>query len=201
MNTLPEGYRALRSIDLVHNKREAVAVNLLSIAITLVLIVLGFLIDPRSSGDAIQFPRIVPMLLLLLGIVAYTLAHELIHGVFMKAYSGQKPHYGFKGIYAYAGCDALFTRRQYLIVGFAPVVLLGLLLAVLNAALDSTHFWYIYILQIVNLSGAAGDIYVGWRITQVPRDALIRDTGTGMTIYSAATPKPRRGTARRTRTR
>lgn len=201
MNTLPEGYRVLRSIDLIRNKREAVAVNLLSIAIMLALIVLGFLIDPQPSRDAIQLPRVVPMLLLLLGIVAYTLAHELIHGVFMKAYSGQKPHYGFNGIYAYAGCDALFNRRQYLIVGFAPVVLLGLLLAALNAALYAPHFWYIYVLQIVNLSGAAGDIYVGYRIAQAPRDALIRDTGTGMTIYSAKPPQPRRGTARRMRSR
>ena len=50
--------------------------------------------------------------------------HEIIHGGFMKAFSGLKPRYGFTGLYAYAGSDALFNRRQYLIIAFAPVVIL-----------------------------------------------------------------------------
>ena len=110
--------------------------------------------------------------------------HEMIHGVFMKAFSGKKPRYGFTGLYAYAGSDALFTRKQYLIIAFAPVVILGILIAVLTAAFYETAFWALYIIQILNLSGAAGDFYVGYLIARSGNDVLVRDLGTDMSFFS-----------------
>ena len=197
MNTLPEGYREIRRIDLMNNRREAIAVNLLAVLVMLLLLPLGFVLAPPLAWE-IRLPRLLPMLLTLMGIVAYLVVHELVHGVFMKAYSGVKPRYGFTGLYAYAGCDALFARRRYLVIAFAPVVLLGVLLAALNAALYETHFWHVYLVQIVNLSGAAGDLYVGRQIGKAPDDVLIHDSGTDMTLYSAkGTPSPRPRAAKR----
>ena len=119
-----------------------------------------------------------------MGLVFYMILHELVHGVFMQAFSGERPRYGFTGMYAYAGSAALFSRRQYLFIAFAPVVLLGGLLAVLTAAFYETAFWYIYIIQIINISGAAGDLYVSWRISRIPGRLLVRDTGVVMTVFS-----------------
>ena len=63
-------------------------------------------------------------------------------------------------------------------------MLLGILLAVLNVRFYESWFWFFYIIQIVNISGAAGDIYVGAQIVRAQNVVLIRDTGTGMTLYS-----------------
>jgi hypothetical protein len=55
---------------------------------------------------------------------------------------------------------------------------------VLNAAFYETAFWSIFVIQIVNLSGAAGDFYVGYLIARSRNDVLVRDTGTDMAFYS-----------------
>lgn len=184
MTTLPNGYREVRRIDLMRNRKEAVLINLLALVIAGGVTVLGFVLCPPFIEIEIGIHSIVSIIAVAAGIVLYMILHELIHGVFMKAFSGKKPRYGFTGLYAYAGSDALFNRTQYLIIAFAPVVILGLVLAVLTAAFYETAFWDLHIIQIINLSGAAGDFYVGYLIARSGNDVLVRDSGTDMAFYS-----------------
>ena len=184
MNVLPNGYREVRRVDLMRNRKEAVLVNLIALVIAGLVGALGFVFCPPFIEVEIGIHTIASVTVILIGTVLYMILHEMIHGVFMKAFSGKKPRYGFTGLYAYAGSDALFNRTQYLIIAFAPVVLLGLILAVLTAAFYETAFWDLYIIQIVNLSGAAGDFYVGSLIARSRNDVLIRDLGTDMAFYS-----------------
>lgn len=184
MTTLPAGYREVRKIDLMRSKREAVIINVLALAITVVMIALGFLLCPSSGSLRVGLGTFLSIGALLVGIVFYMILHELVHGVFMQAFSGVRPRYGFTGMYAYAGSGALFSRRQYLLIAFAPVVLLGAALAVLNVAFYETAFWVVYIVQVVNISGAAGDLYVGCLIARANNSVLIRDTGTDMTLFA-----------------
>ena len=116
-------------------------------------------------------------------ILLYITLHELTHGAVMKA-CGASVRYGFRAAYAYAGSDAYFTRRAYIVIALAPVVLWGVLLGVLCAVLPAEWFWTVHLIQIVNLSGAAGDLYCAWRTLRSPRDTLVRDTGTAMTFYT-----------------
>lgn len=185
MNGLPYGYREVRRVDLVNNRKEAVLINLLALLIAGAATAFGFVICPPFSEVQIDIFTVLGIVLLFVGIVAYMVLHEIVHGVFMKAFSGVKPRYGFTGFYAYAGSDALFDRTQYIIITLAPVFILGVVLAVLTAAFYETAFWYFYIVQIVNLSGAAGDLYVGWLIARAQSDVMVRDTGTDMSFYSA----------------
>ena len=37
---------------------------------------------------------------------------------------------------------------------------------------------------MLNISGAAGDLYVSWKFTKLPADILINDVGVSMTVYS-----------------
>lgn len=185
MTRLPEGYREVRRVDLMRNRKEAVLVNLLALAITGVMIVLGFLICPSFAEFEVGLHTLFGIVLMSVGIVVYMILHEVIHGVFMKAFSGIRPRYGFTGLYAYAGSDALFCRRQYIVIAFAPVVILGLIITVLTVAFYETAFWYLYVIQIVNISGAAGDFYVGTLIARATNDVMVRDAGTDMSLYSA----------------
>ncbi|MCE5188207.1 MAG: DUF3267 domain-containing protein [Eubacteriales bacterium] len=184
MRQLPQGYREIKRIDLMSNRKEAILVNILALGILCGMAALGFAICPPFTNLFLGIQTIINTILLLVSILLYMVLHELIHGILMKGFSGVKPRYGFTGLYAYAGSDALFGRRQYLMIAFAPVVLLGAVLAVLNIRFYESWFWFFYIIQIVNISGAAGDIYVGAQIVRAQNAVLIRDTGTGMTLYS-----------------
>ena len=46
-------------------------------------------------------------------------------------------------------------------------------------------FWVIWFWQIMNVSGAAGDVYVTVKLLRQPQDILVKDTGVAMTVYSA----------------
>ena len=48
--------------------------------------------------------------------LVYMVLHELVHGVFMKRFSGVKPNYGYTGMYAYAGSNAYFDKKSYIII-------------------------------------------------------------------------------------
>ena len=69
-----------------------------------------------------------------------------------------KEYFPYARITSYNVCYTKLLR--YLIIAFAPVVILGIILAVLTVAFYETAFWTLYLIQIVNLSGAAGDFYV-----------------------------------------
>ena len=61
---------------------------------------------------------------------------------------------------------------------------LGIVIAIFNMLVPLQWFWIVYLIQIANLSGAAGDLFVTVRFMCFPRDILIRDYGVGMTVYS-----------------
>ncbi len=183
---LPEGYELLRSINLQKDRRLALAVNGLSLAIAVVMVVSALPFVPFSTFLSIRSPSLFDVLrplLLLPALLLYVVTHELIHGFYMKRYSGMKPKYGFTGLYAFAGSEAYFDRRSYLIISLAPVVLWGALLMILNFALPVQFFWFVYIIQIMNISGAAGDFYVSVYMSRLPRTILVQDSGVSMDVY------------------
>ena len=51
--------------------------------------------------------------------------------------------------------DTVFTLKGYIIYCFAPVVIIGTVLLILNIVLPDRFFWQVYIIQIINIAGAA----------------------------------------------
>ena len=186
---LPQGFVEIAKIDLAQNKKEALIVNGLALAIGIVMIVVGMIGVPIMTLFAMTNlgEYILKLVTLLLGMLAYIVLHEMVHGVFMYRFSHVKPTFGFKGLYAYAGSTAYFNRRDYLIIALSPIVLWGIVLAVITAIAPVGWFWPVYAVQIVNISGAAGDLYVAWRFRKFPQDILTLDSGTDMIVYAAAT--------------
>jgi len=105
----------------------------------------------------------------------------------MRFFSKMRVKYGFTSLYAYAGSDAYFDKSSYIIIALAPVVVWGAVLAVLCVLVPPAWFWTVYIIQINNFAGAAGDFYVTARFARLPRDILVRDTGTSMTVFAKST--------------
>lgn len=186
---LPDGYREICSVDLKKDKKAAVGVNLLAIAIAVILVLPMNAVVPVDRSFSIQngaesiLTRYLPLFGL---IVLYAILHELVHGIAMKICGTKKVKYGFNGMYAFAGSDDYYDRTAYIFIALAPIVLWGVVLAVVNILVPAGWFWVIYIIQVLNLSGAAGDLYVSVKFSRLPRDILVHDYGIGMVVYSGA---------------
>jgi hypothetical protein len=184
---LPEGYREIDTVDLKKNKALAVFVNVLAAVIAVAMVIpmhfivpIDFLFSMEEGMQAYMF-RFVGLLVLL---ILYMVLHELVHGIAMKLCGTKKVKYGVTGVYAYATSDDFYDKKTYIFIALAPVVLWGIVLAVVNLFVSGPWFWVVYFIQINNISGAAGDLYVTARFSRLPGDILIRDYGVGMTVFS-----------------
>lgn len=64
----------------------------------------------------------------------------------------------------------------------------GMVLAALCAAVPAQWFWVLYLVQVTNVSGAAGDLYITWKALRMPAGVLIQDTGAEMAFYTLHAP-------------
>ncbi len=187
---LPDGYHELYAINLQKNKKASLLVNLFSIFIAIVLIVPMHFVIPISTlfsmeeGLKIYILRYAALIVLM---ILYIVLHELVHGFAMKICGTKKVKYGFTGIYAFAGSTDFYDKKSYIFIALAPVILWGIVLAAVNPFVPAAWFWVVYFIQILNLSGAAGDFFVTVKFLRFPKDILIKDCGVGMTVFSKET--------------
>lgn len=186
-HTLPDGYEQIDSINLQKDKKMALLVNLLGLVIMVALVVpmcfavpIHHLFD-ISLGMEAYWLRFGALIVLA---VVYLVLHELVHGIAMKLCGTKKVKYGLTGMYAYAGSSDYYYKKPYIFIALAPVVLWGVVLAIVNIFVPVQWFWVIYMIQVMNLSGAAGDLVVTARFSKMPADILVQDCGVGMTVYS-----------------
>ena len=188
-HTLPDGYSELLSVDLKSNKKLFFGVNAAAILIGLALVVPMLFFVPFSA--LFDFSEGLGMYclrfgVLIVGLFAYIVLHELIHGITMKCFGTKKVQYGFSATYAFAGSDDYYAKIPYLVIALAPVAVFFVIFAILCPLLPPSWFWVVYLLQVSNLSGAAGDFYVTLKFFKLPKDILVRDSGVSMTVYAKA---------------
>ncbi len=188
LQALPDGYREIFSVNLAKNKKMLIGLNVTALIVAVLMAISAAFIIPISAmfdfsdGFFMYWFRFI---ILTVGTFAYILLHELVHGITMKYFGCQKVQYGFTLTYAYAGCQDYFSKKPYIVIALAPVVFWGIILAILCLVVPESWFWTVYIIQICNISGAAGDAYVTWKFSKMPADILVQDTGVSMTVYSA----------------
>ena len=186
LQKLPQEYRQIEIIDLQKNKKQALLVNGLAAAI---MVVMMFGMNAKISFidwlDSLEGSQpIVRMIVVAVAYVLYIIAHELTHGITMKLMGGKMVKYGFTGLYAFAGSEKdYFNRKPYICIALAPVVVWGIIFLVLQLVLPFSWAWVIYFLQMGNISGAAGDLYVTARMLRMPDTVYVMDTGVNMTVY------------------
>ncbi len=187
VETLPEGYSEFYSVDLQKNKKMSLLVNLLAVIIAVLLLVPMLFLVPISSlfvmdkGLGNYVLRFITLIVLT---IAYMILHEITHGIAMKICGTKKVKYGFTGLYAFAGSNDYYSKKAYIFIALAPIVLWGLIIAIINPFVPLEWFWVVYSLQIINMSGAAGDLFVTIKFSGFPKDILIRDYGVSMTVFS-----------------
>lgn len=183
---MPDGYCELLAVDLQKNKKLAVLINVLCLLVAALLVIPAlFIVSIRTLFDLSDFGLYVSkFVVLIVGLVVYIILHELVHGIFMRVLSGIRPNYGFNGLYAYAGSRAYFNKISYIVIALAPVVIWGIVLAIVLVFIPESWFWVVYLIQVANISGAVGDLYVTVRFLFLPKDILVQDSGVSMTVFS-----------------
>ena len=180
------GYKECTRIDLVKNKKEALLVNIYGI---IIMVVMAVFIPLLIMGGIIEFnlETTFPLffIVLLLSLILYIPLHEIVHGIVLKNYTDEKLSFGWKLVYAYCGSkEAVVDRKEYYAVALAPLLVFSVVfisLMVLNPSLSLV--WYV--MEIMNVSGSVGDIYVSIKLRkEKSRDILITDSGTDMSFWS-----------------
>ena len=180
------GYKECTKIDLVKNKKEALLVNIYGI---IIMVVMAVFIPLLIMGGIIEFnlETTFPIffIVLLISLILYIPLHEIVHGTVLKKYTDEKLSFGWKLVYAYCGSkEAVVDRKEYYAVALAPLLVFSVVfisLMVLNPSLSLV--WYV--MEIMNVSGSVGDIYVSIKLRkEKSRDILITDSGTDMSFWS-----------------
>ena len=181
---LPKDYRKYGVIDLESKRsQDKRRVNLIAMILAVALAMLGYRLRPFDDATSALLSKAWVLMALLGVLFVYMILHEVIHGIFIRALSKTKPVYGMKSFYLYAGSRGYLDRRSYVIISLAPMLIWGVILAVLALVLPPDWFWLVHIVQIANIAGSAGDIYCSLRVLRAPKSILIQDLGTGMKLY------------------
>ena len=189
VQNLPENYKEILSVDLQKDKKLLRGVNIAAtvLFVAMFLPVTLFVVPLETMFDIEQgILHVLIKFVATIGLfVIYIILHEVVHCVAMKICGTKKIRYGFKGLYAFAGSDDYYDKKSYVFIALAPVVLWGVVLAVINFLVPIEWFWVVYIVQLENISCAVGDYYVSIKFSRLPKDILIKDYGVGMNVYSA----------------
>ena len=184
---LPAGYDLYETLDMASDRAVFKRISWCSLIIAVVMIVLGRLvISPGLVFDSGWLHVLFTAVIILVGLVVYVFAHEWVHGVFIRIFTGEPAQFGFNagsGM-AYAGSSWFFSRPAYITIALAPVLVWGVVLGVLMGDVPDEYFWCLYAIQIFNISGAVGDLYVTWLVLRMPRGVLIYDEGVSMKFFA-----------------
>lgn len=183
---LPENYDLLDTIDLKNDRKSNGLVQAISIVIYILMFLGGYFTKNLTFFAYLHYKYILfNLLIAVLGSIVYIVLHELTHALFMKIFAPKcKPRFGFTAGMAFAYSDEYFKKIPYVVITLAPLVLWTALLLIPCLLVPVIYFWGVYFIQMFNVAGAAGDLFVTIKLLRKPSNVLISDSGVQMEIYS-----------------
>lgn len=192
--SLPSHYSLLRKLDISEGKNLLV-MNLWAVVLFVLSLIgfnrLGNAIQPGSLGASFSFStkRLLDLLIFLGILLAVTVVmlfvHEGFHGLCFWIFTKSRPIFAFKGYYAYAAApDWYLPKGQYLVTGLAPLVGITVICVALMFVLPAAWMRPLYWMLVFNTSGAAGDLWMVWRLLRSPRGVLARDQGDVLEFFA-----------------
>lgn len=132
-------------------------------------------------------------LILLVGTIAGVMVvHELAHGWTMRFFGG-RPEYGvmWKQMLVYATTPGVpYTRKQFLLITFAPLISITTLCLVLMVILSGSSWVFIlFVAATINTTGAIGDLWIAFLVKRYPPTALVVDERDGVRILLPSEPR------------
>jgi uncharacterized membrane protein YhdT len=190
-NVRPENAVLVYSLDLKKNRGAIWGMNLGSL---LLLFLFGWLfvayvrlIRPGilAEGISFSFNPIYVVIGLVVVFAVMIVVHELFHGVFFWIFTRRRPRFGMRGWYAFASAPGwYFPRRQYLVIGLAPVGALSVIGMVLLAVLPAQAIVLTLVAVTLNAASSVGDLWIVLRLLFERRPVVVEDVGDGMYFYA-----------------
>lgn len=198
VKTLPSTYEPRGTLDFSQSKAALIVVNVIGLVLMGLFIWLGvwFLGLAFPGVDVILAlwsvtggatglgGRVIIIVLALVVALGVGVLHELVHGLFFWIFTRERPAFGAKSLYFYAGAPGWYLpRSQHVIVGLSPFVVVTVVGLVVTLLVSPAVAAWLLLAIVANAGGAAGDLMaVIWLLRQ-PRETFIRDTGLALTIY------------------
>lgn len=182
----PKGFNDKETIDLKADKKLWLRVNGAALAAAAVLVLLGCLYEPvtRFFSAAGAWRMLLRFILMLIGMGVYFFLNEYIRRFMIEKITGKKVLTVREKPCVFTIPARCLTVKEYLKVSFAPAAALGALLLLLTLILPEKMFWQVYIIQVINLAGAAGDIYIAYKILKTKKEVRIEENGIAIIIWS-----------------
>ncbi|MBN1318470.1 MAG: DUF3267 domain-containing protein [Anaerolineales bacterium] len=189
-HTLPIEYEQSGVLDLTKDKRLMIGVNLLSIVVLFIsesLFSRLAMILRRIDSSITIYRGLTPFLGFILVVILAIVVHEIIHGFSFWLFTGGKPKFGFKGLYAYAAApDWYLPRREYVFTALAPLVLITLVGVLMIPVVSDRLLPFLLILVVINFAGSVGDATIVLWILRKPDMVYINDFGDGVIVFEPA---------------
>jgi hypothetical protein len=119
-------------------------------------------------------------------LVLMVVVHEAVHGLFFFLFTGKRPLFGFKVVYAYAAAPpgTYLSVPQYAVVALAPLVVLTAAAVLLLPIAPLWALPALYFFLVGNTSGSIGDVMVVLWLLRQPPGTLVQDHGDAMIAYA-----------------
>ncbi len=190
---LPVQYERSGTIDPSRNRLAALgmAAAAMGVLLSVTWLLIQLLAISRPDLRDGQFAFEVGVLEALLGppalvalIAVAVIAHEAVHGLCYWAFTAQRPVFGLRGLYAFAGApDWYLSRREFVLATLAPLVVITVAGLPLLLTISGVALWAVLVVVAFNAAGSIGDlIAAAWVLTRQP-PVLVNDTGVAVTIY------------------
>ncbi|MCC7447769.1 MAG: DUF3267 domain-containing protein [Anaerolineae bacterium] len=131
------------------------------------------------NGLLVVCPSFILMILIMV-------VHELCHGLAFRLF-GAPVRYGMdlsKGVLFATADGYYFTRDAYIVIGLAPLVLITIGIILCMVVAGGSLRVIIALMGVVNMSGAAGDIWFVTVCLRYPRTLIARDLGDSVELFS-----------------
>ena len=145
----------------------------LSALIGIAIIISEELVDTSTVG----------ILWVIVSCVIYMVLHEGLHLFFMRMFLGRKLRISFAFPSVSVSCEGLFTRKQFIAIDSAPVLILGITLILLLLLMPEGYAFLISILLTLNTAVSGGDFLQIFHALRYPRAALFQDRGDETAVY------------------
>jgi hypothetical protein len=194
--TLPDSYHAAGTIDVAHNPRLLL---LLNIAGLILMAAFGWLFvraifwlrpsDGFRSLGALSIDGLVELAVYIAAVLAllalHIIIHEAIHGIFFWIFTRSRPRFALRFSYAYAAAPGWYIpRNRFLVTTLAPFVFISLGGVAVMPLVPASWLMPLWFILTMNASGSVGDLLVAAWLLRHSSAALAEDRGDAVTLYT-----------------
>ena len=173
----PPGYEPAVRFEYPTLKLQIAALLVLAAVTPLLLLVAGVL-HPQLAWDSfVRSNDGISLMIVVVTVVATAILHEFVHCVAYKLL-GYKVTFGVSRrlVAAYAAAFGQWqTRNHNIIAALAPLVVLTGIFSPLLATRNREVLLIAVATLMMNTAGATGDLYLTWRLLQMPKTTLLHD--------------------------